>query len=112
MGKENPFSSIQGAHLITKPWNKLFDKKKRGSKLEFFPHSEHKDPNGAIVVSPTNVAEMRAKKWENCVVGFFLGRRIPFPMVKQICKSVAFSNGGLGVVGKKPFFLQFKGFLL
>lgn len=103
--------SVQGAPPPSaKPWNKLFERKKSNSSLKFFPPPARKYPNRAIVAPPKEIAEVGAKRWENCAVGFFLGRRVPFPLVKRYADRMWTSLGLEEITsnGQGMFILKFK----
>lgn len=43
-----------------------------------------------IVESSTNVVELSANKWEVSVIGFFLGKQLPFLVVKKCyCQEIS-----------------------
>ena len=91
-------------------WNSFFTPKKSNVKLEFF-EPKGKDSKGRICVAPPQeVAEQGAIRWNTCVVGFFLGKRPPFLMVKRALEKVWTAYGLKDVMtsGQGVFILKFQ----
>ncbi|XP_031251021.1 uncharacterized protein LOC116108917 [Pistacia vera] len=50
--------------------------------MEYFAPEILDDGRRIRVIPPKEVADLGRDKWGNCLVGFFLGRRLPFSLVK------------------------------
>lgn len=59
---------------------------------------------------PKEMADKGAKKWEICVAGFFLERRVPFLVVKRFADHMWASQGLIRITsnGQGMFILKFK----
>ncbi|GAV59739.1 DUF4283 domain-containing protein [Cephalotus follicularis] len=60
---------------------------------------EPKVENGVCIVeSPDDVFELGVKKWSNALVGYFVGKRIPFKAVKEQLEKKWKKWGGVSVI--------------
>ena len=59
---------------------------KSGMKLRFIKPMV--EDSKTIVTPPQEVEEECAKKWENCLIGYFLDSKIPFAVVRNIALKI------------------------
>ncbi|GAV80347.1 DUF4283 domain-containing protein [Cephalotus follicularis] len=74
-----------GQHQCVSPfpqWRQLFSQLHRDD--ESLSFHEPKEQNGVCIVEPPDeVFEVGVKTWSNTLVGYFVGKRIPFKVVKE-----------------------------
>ncbi|GAV92808.1 DUF4283 domain-containing protein [Cephalotus follicularis] len=81
-GNASTFPSSHPSASPVHQWRQLFLQSSRvEDKLSFF---EQKTENGVCIVEPPDeVFEEGVKTWSNTLVGYFVGKRIPFKIVKE-----------------------------
>ncbi|XP_044491520.1 uncharacterized protein LOC123215472 [Mangifera indica] len=96
---------------VKRSWNNLLKEKQVSNlKLEYFPPSEILAGGKYSISPPPEVADEGAKRWEKCAIGFFMGRRMPFLLVKRYAIR-HWSNYGLTdfiSTGMGVYLLKFK----
>ncbi|KAK2642091.1 hypothetical protein Ddye_023854 [Dipteronia dyeriana] len=60
------------------------------------------------VLPPLEVAENGSKAWKNCLVGYFIGKKLPFSLVNNIAIRIWGNLGLLEVLANEKGFYFFK----
>ena len=76
--------------------------------LTYFKLTEQKKKKNTIVSPPVEVEEAGAKKWENCLVGYFLDSKIPHAVVKSISLKLWSKHNLIDVIPIGEGFFIFK----
>lgn len=97
--------SILEAPSAPSTWSGLF-KKKTEQQLSF--HAQVKGAGNSIVTIPQEAVEEGIKRWENCLVGWFIGETPEFRMVVSAINKMWGKKSRVNVAKKgKLFIMQF-----
>ena len=79
------------------------------SKVTLQYHKPTKLVDGQIRVSPLRaIVNQGAKEWEHCLIGYFLGSRLPFPVIRSIAMRLWMKAGLFDVIAQNNGFLLFQ----
>ncbi|KAK3189533.1 hypothetical protein Dsin_029094 [Dipteronia sinensis] len=105
ISKKNPISYsnvLKGAHH-----NLLMDPPS-GRPMNLKYYQPFHSGNRKCVSPPLEVAENGSKAWKNCLVGYFIEKKLPFSLVNNIAMRIWGNHGLLEVLANEKGFYFFK----
>lgn len=97
------------AEAVKPKWNAvLAQSSPPDSRMALSFHPPQVRDSGVVVCPPSAVAESGAEQWCDCVVGYFLDKKLPFPVVKSIVMKIWKKFGIYDVMANDQGFYFFK----